>query len=131
MLLYKFTPEQKFTFFKLIRDVALADKVLHPSEQAVIKELCAEMGVPTLNITSPLDVNTLPAIFDTRETRALVLIELARLSLVDKVFAFGESEILNMVRVKFDFTKKELADTMRLAEVYSLLRQGVRALSVG
>ena len=89
------------------------------------------MGVPTLNITSPLDVNTLPAIFDTRETRALVLIELARLSLVDKVFAFGESEILNMVRVKFDFTKKELADTMRLAEVYSLLRQGVRALSVG
>ena len=131
MLLYKFTPEQKFVFLRLVRDVAVSDKSLDSGEQGVIRELCAEMGVSSLNVTASLDENALPEIFPTRESRTLVLIELARLSIVDKVFCYGESEILNKVRIKFDFTKKELNDILRMAEIYGLLRQGIRAMAAG
>ncbi len=131
MLLYKFNPEQKFTFLKLVREIAISDKTLHAKEQSIIRELCGEMGISTINIVAPLDENTLTEVFDSREVRVLVLVELARLSLVDNVFSYGESAILNRVRMKFDFTKKELNDVLRLAEIYVLFRQGIRALAAG
>ncbi len=131
MLLYKFSPEQKFTFLKLVRDIATADKALQSEERSIIRELCDEMDISVLNVTAPLDHNSLSETFDSRESKVLVMVELARISLSDKVFSFGESEILNNVRIKFNFSKKEMADILRLAEVYSLLRQGIKKLATG
>ncbi len=131
MLLYKFSPGQKFTFLKLVRDIATADKTLQSGERDIIRELCDEMDISLVNITTTLDHNSLSEIFNTRESRVLVMIELARISLSDKVFAFGESEILNGTRIKFGFSKKEMNDILRLAEVYGLLRQGIKMLAAG
>ncbi len=131
MLLHTFSSEQKSAFLRLVRDLATADKSLHTGERDIIREVCGAMGISVLSVSTGTEDTPLETIFDSNESRAMVMIELARLSVVDKVFSFGENELLNSVRRKFGFARKDLDDFLRLAEVYNLLRQGIRALAAG
>ena len=127
MLLNTFAPNQKLAFLKLVRDIATVDKSVDTAERSVIKDLCNEMGISAIAMTKSVEGQPLESLFNTAEVRALVIVELARLSLVDKTFSFGENEILNEVRRKFGFTRKDLDDALRLGEVYTLLRKGITA----
>ena len=129
MLLNTFAPNQKLAFLKLVRDIATVDKSVDTAERSVIKDLCNEMGISAIAMTKSVEGQPPESLFNTAEVRALVIVELARLSLVDKTFSFGENEILNEVRRKFGFTRKDLDDALRLGEVYTLLRKGITALA--
>ncbi|MEI8394727.1 MAG: hypothetical protein WCF85_08340 [Rhodospirillaceae bacterium] len=129
MLLNKLTPKQKFTFLRLVRDISISDKSLNPAERDIIKELCEEMGVSALDITSNIDMNTLEHIFDSREVRTIVMIELTRLAVIDQLFCYGESVLLNKLRIEFGFSAEDFGHIKSLAEVYNLLRQGIRTLA--
>ena len=129
MLLNTFTPPQKRTFLKLVRDLAVSDHDVSVSENTVIKQLCEEMGVSAITITSSRDEAPLGRVFNTAEGRAIVLLELVRLCVADQALAAEEARILHTVRRQLGFSEKSVKDAMKLAEVYNLLRKGVSALA--
>ena len=129
MLLNTFTPNQKLAFLKLVRDIATIDKSVDTAERSIIKDLCNEMGVSAIAITKSVEGQPLEKLFTTAESRALVIVELARLSLADKSFSFGENEMLDTVRRQLGFSRKDLEDALRLGEIYTLLRKGITKLA--
>ena len=128
-MLNTFTPPQKRTFLKLVRDLAVSDRDVSVSENTVIKQVCEEMGVSALTLTSSKDEAPLGRVFDTAEGRAIVLLELVRLCVSDKALAAEEARILRTVRQQLGFSEKALKDAVKLAEVYNLLLRGVSALA--
>ncbi len=130
MLLNTLSQPQKLGFLKLVRDITAIDQSVDTSERSLIKDLCAEMGISAIAMTKSVEGRPLEVLFDTAESRALVMVELARLSLADKTISFGENEMLHKVRHKFGFSPKDLEDARRLGEIYTLLRKGISALAL-
>ncbi len=128
MLLYKLTAEQKLAFLNLVHDIAVSDKSLHTGEKTIVRELCAEMGVSPLNVASDISENEPAEHFKTRGDRVAVLIELAGIAIIDKSISHGEIDALRNLQGKFGFTNKEINEILRLADIYNLLRQGIRTL---
>ena len=128
MLLYKLSQDQKFAFLKLARDIVLADKKLDAKERVSIAEICHEMSISAMNLTSTLNMNSLDTIFDKRPIRVLVMIELLHLASADGSLCVAEHDVINTVRKALGFTLEDLGRFTRVAESYSWLHKEVHTL---
>lgn len=129
MLLNTFTLPQKLAFLKLVRDISSADKVVNVGERELIDELCAEMGISLTSSTKSVKETSLDVLFESFEDRALVMLELARLSMADRTIGSAENQAMHSIRRKLGFSRKDMSDILRLAEIYVLLRKGISALA--
>ena len=97
-------------------------------ESELIVEMCKEMGVTIHDITHHNNLADPQKVFDTRQVRVIILIELARLAIVDGEYCYGESEIIKSLCGSLDVTNTEMDRIIKLAEIYNLLRRGISSL---
>jgi tellurite resistance protein len=107
MLLSLLTDEQKEAFFCLAHDVVVSDGDLTPGEQAMMEEMRREMGLARDFEPHYLGVDGMEQLFDTKKTRATVLISLIRLGYADGAFEIEEQSFLKLLCRTFEISESE------------------------
>ena len=107
MLLSLLTDEQKEAFFCLAHDVVVSDGDLTPGEQAMMEEMRREMGLASDFEPHYLGVEGMEQLFDTKKTRATVVISLIRLGYADGAFEIEEQSFLKLLCKTFEISESE------------------------
>ena len=107
MLLSLLTDEQKEAFFCLAHDVVVSDGDLTPGEQSMMEDMRREMGLDDDFEPHYLGVEGMEQLFDTKKTRATVLISLIRLGYADGAFEIEEQSFLKVLCKTFEISESE------------------------
>ncbi len=129
MLLYKLTPEQRQAFLGLIRMLAKMDQAVAPMEARVVREITEEIRLGEESDALEINIQHLPILFASRESRVIVMIELARLAGSDTIICIDERRVISNIAQILGFTKEELGHIIALSQAHESLRHGIRRLS--
>ena len=128
MLLYQLSQDQKIAFLKLARKVVFSDKNLEDKERLSIIRICHEMGISTVNTVDRIDIDYLPTLFDTKQVRVLIMIELINIAISDGNLCVSEHEVINGIRKSLGFTLGEFLSYTKAAKNYTLLLKEIQTL---
>lgn len=107
MLLSLLTDKQKEAFFCLAHNVVVSDGEVSPGEHVMMEEMRREMGLPSDFKPHYLDVEGMEQLFDTKKSRATVLISLIRLGYADGAFEIEEKSFLKVLCRTFEISESE------------------------
>ncbi len=107
MLLSLLTDKQKEACFCLAHNVAVSDGELSAGERVLMEEMRREMGLDSSFEPHYLDVEGMERLFDTRKSRATVLISLIRLGYADGAFEIEEQSFLRVLSKLFEISESE------------------------
>ncbi len=129
MLLYKLDHQQKHSFLELVQMLSRLDRAVAPMEASIIREAAEELGIDTEPSAASIDIRTLPTIFTTRESRVIVMVELARLASSDTIICVDEKRVLDNIAQILGFSHEDLENIISLAQAHARLRHGIRRLA--
>ncbi len=107
MWLGQLSAEQRLALLDLAHNVVVSDGLLDPSEEGMLAEFKAEMGLPLSHETGYLPLDDIHTTFPDRRARTIALINLLRLSYADGAFEIEEECLLKEVSRVFGFDAKE------------------------
>ncbi len=101
MWLSSLTAQQRDALLGLAHNVVVSDGLLDPNEEDMLVEFKREMALKPELDSDYLELDGIDAIFDSRRTRTIVLLNLLRLSYVDGAFEIEEECLLKEVARAF------------------------------
>ena len=108
MFVGKLNDAQRRSFMALVTKMALADAKVKPEEVNVLEEFTAMIGagmkIPPEAIYGPTNVE----VFDTRESRVIVILAMLVVAFSDEHFHIDEPTVLNDTAAAFNFGGDEL-----------------------
>ena len=107
MWLYSLTSSQRTTFLGLAHNVVVSDGLLDPNEETMLDEFKREMGLDSDHEVDYLELDGVEAIFDSRRSRIVALLNLLRLSYSDGAFEIEEECVLKEISRAFDVPDDE------------------------
>ena len=107
MWLYSLTDNQRTTFLGLAHNVVVSDGLLDPNEETMLDEFKREMGLNSDHEVDYLELDGVEAIFDSRRSRIVALLNLLRLSYSDGAFEIEEECVLKEISRAFDVPDDE------------------------
>jgi len=120
MWLSSLSSEQREALLGLAHNVVVSDGLLDPNEEGMLDEFRREMELKDTAELEYLELSGIEAIFDTRKSRFIALINLLRLSYADGAFEIEEEcllkEICQAFQVGDDFVKPEADVTLDILE---------------
>jgi hypothetical protein len=116
MFLYQLTEIQKSAFFEVANRVVFADQRLVDSEVNYLGQLTAEAGLKRRPLPSDEPLSVLLSVFDTRQSRMAVIVEVIVLALVDGDYHDLEDVFANEVIQGFGLDAAEHDQVNRIAE---------------
>jgi tellurite resistance protein len=105
--LYSLTDNQRTTFLGLAHNVVVSDGLLDPNEETMLDEFKREMGLNSDHEVDYLELDGVEAIFDSRRSRIVALLNLLRLSYSDGAFEIEEECVLKEISRAFDVPDDE------------------------
>ena len=102
MFLHQLNQKQQEVFICLAHDVVVSDGELSPAEAVMMDQLRREIGLPTDFEPHYIPVEQIDGIFDTRQARIAVVINLIRLGYADGALEIEEQFLLKDVCRLFD-----------------------------
>ena len=91
----------------LAHNVVVSDGLLDPNEETMLDEFKREMGLNSDHEVDYLELEGVEAIFDSRRSRIVALLNLLRLSYSDGAFEIEEECVLKEVSRAFDIPDDE------------------------
>ena len=108
MFVHTLTEKQQSSFFSLAKQFLHADAVLSAEEKNLLELLVAEAGGdPSAEIPDG-DLDELLAAFDSRQSRATVLLELIGMAHADENFCPDESRFILSVGERLGLSREEV-----------------------
>ena len=107
MWLSSLNPDQREALLGLAHNVVVSDGLLDPNEEGMLDEFKREMGLDHQSEVEYLELDGVEAIFDTRRSRFIVLINLLRLSYADGAFEIEEECLLMELTRAFGVSAEE------------------------
>lgn len=104
MYLATLSQVQKEAFICLAHNVVVSDGDLAPGEREMMDAMRREMSLPEEVEAHYLPIEGTAEIFDTRRSRAIVIMSLVRLSYADGAFEIEERCFLDDLRKAFDIS---------------------------
>jgi tellurite resistance protein len=101
MWLSSLTKRQRKALLGLAHNVVVSDGVLDPNEEFMLDEFKREMELSPKTESQYLELEGVDEVFDSRRSRAIVLLNLLRLSYVDGAFEIEEECLLREVSRAF------------------------------
>lgn len=109
MFLSSLTEKQQEAFFCLAHTIVVADGELSLGEQVMMEDMRREMALPMEFEPHYLNVAGMQDVFDTRRSRAIVVISLIRLGYADGAFEIEEQSFLKLLCNAFEISETEFA----------------------
>lgn len=101
------TDTQRQALLGLAHNVVVSDGLLDPNEEIMMDEFRREMEMTPNIETEYRELAGIEAIFDSRRTRAIAIVNLLRLSYVDGAFEIEEECLLKELSRAFEFSDAE------------------------
>ncbi len=108
MFLASLTDNQKKVFFCLAHDVVVSDGELSVGEQVMMEDMRREMNLNADFEAHYLPLDGVEKIFDSKRSRATVLISLIRLAYADGAFEIEEQFLIKELCRLFETTEADL-----------------------
>lgn len=109
MWLSSLSAEQRDALLGLAHNVIVSDGLLDPNEEDMMVEFKREMALKPELDSDYLELDGIDAIFDSRRTRAIAMLNLLRLSYVDGAFEIEEECLLKEVARAFGMDHADFA----------------------
>ena len=93
MFLSELTEQQKISFSNIALDLIYSDEILDINEAQLMAKLEREMGLANKNIPKNKDLQA----FDTRKSKAIVILELLMIAYSDEDFNVDESNYIKKI----------------------------------
>jgi tellurite resistance protein len=97
MWLSSLSSEQREALLGLAHNVVVSDGLLDPNEEGMLDEFRREMELKDAEESEYLELSGIEAVFDTRKSRFIALINLLRLSYADGAFEIEEECLLKEI----------------------------------
>ena len=107
MWLARLTDAQRRALLGLAHNVVVSDGILDPNEEGMLSEFKAEMGFAADYALDYLPLEGIDAVFESRQSRLIVMINLLRLSYADGAFEVEEECLLKEVSRVFGLSEQE------------------------
>ena len=107
MWLSSLTTEQRQKLLDLADDIVISDGVLDPNEEIMMDEFRREMALMSESKANSLDLSNLNDTYGTMRERAIVVLNLLRLSYVDGEFDVEEECLLKEIAQVFGFDDEQ------------------------
>lgn len=108
MFLAMFSDEQKHAFLTCAHRVIAADGVVVGEERAALAAMTTEMGISNIDLDDR-DETALAAVFDSRRTRVVALLELLGLAHSDHEYTLDEESFITVLAHEMGLDAAELA----------------------
>ncbi len=107
MWLSRLSQLQRSTLLGLAHNVVVSDGLLDPNEEGMLDEFKREMELNPETESQYIELNGIDRIFDTRQSRAIAMLNLLRLSYADGAFEIEEECLLKEVGRAFGLRDAE------------------------
>ncbi len=107
MWLAKLSDAQRRALLGLAYDVVVSDGILDPNEEGMLNDFKLEMGFSADFELEYLPLEGIESVFESRQSRVVVMINLLRLSYVDGAFEIEEECLLKEVSKVFGLSDDE------------------------
>ncbi|MEZ5557410.1 MAG: hypothetical protein R3E86_02540 [Pseudomonadales bacterium] len=94
--------DQRQALLGLAHNVVVSDGLLDPNEEGMLDEFKREMELNPTTEAEYLELSGIEAIFDTRQSRVVALLNLLRLSYADGAFEIEEECLLKEISRAFE-----------------------------
>lgn len=108
MFLHLLTDDQQRAVLALAREFIEADSHLADEEQNILELMYAEAGLDFEEALPTVPRNVLCSQFESRQSRAALLLELIGIGHADNEFSAGESEFVHGVARSLDISEDEV-----------------------
>jgi len=98
---------QRTALLGLAHNVVVSDGLLDPNEETMLDEFKREMSLSLTEEVEYLELDGIEAIFDTRKSRLVALLNLLRLSYSDGAFEIEEECLLKEISRAFEVPDAE------------------------
>lgn len=102
MWLSALTDEQRQALLGLAHNVVVSDGLLDPNEEGMLEDFKREMDLSPQIEPDYLELEGIEAIFDSRKSRVIALLNLIRLSYADGAFEIEEECLLKEISRTFE-----------------------------
>lgn len=102
MWLSSLTDEQRQALLGLAHNVVVSDGLLDPNEEGMLNDFKREMELNPQVESDYLELDGIEAIFDSRKSRVIALLNLIRLSYADGAFEIEEECLLKEISRTFE-----------------------------
>jgi len=109
MWLSSLKPEQRQALIGLAHNVMVSDGLLDPNEEGMLAEFKREMDLQPSVPSEYLELDGIEAIFNSRKSRLIALLNLLRLSYADGAFEIEEECLLKEISRAFAVGDDEFA----------------------
>ncbi|MDH5737769.1 MAG: TerB family tellurite resistance protein [Gammaproteobacteria bacterium] len=107
MFLNRLNSEQQQALQKLAYSVAVSDGEMSEDERQMLEEMQREMHLPLPLKPEHLDIDTAMRLFDSRASRAIVLVTLIKLGFADKAYEIEEQCFIDDLRKAFNYSDND------------------------
>lgn len=107
MWLAALSSEQRGALLGLAHNVVVSDGLLDPNEEGMLDEFKREMELSPALEGEYLELDGIGAVFDTRKSRIIALLNLIRLSYADGAFEIEEECLLTEISRGFGIDNEE------------------------
>jgi len=98
---------QRHALLGLAHNVVVSDGLLDPNEESMLDEFKREMSLSPTQEVEYLELDGIEAIFDSRRSRMVALLNLLRLSYCDGAFEIEEECVLKEISQAFEVADAE------------------------
>lgn len=107
MWLTSLLPEQRKALLGLAHNVIVSDGLLDPNEEGMLDQFKREMELNPAIESDYLELDGIEAIFESRRSRVIALLNLLRLSYADGAFEIEEECLLKEIGRTFEISDEE------------------------
>ncbi len=107
MWLASLSESQRTALLGLAHNVVVSDGLLDPNEETMLDEFKREMSLSSTEEVEYLELDGIEAIFDSRRSRMIALLNLLRLSYSDGAFEIEEECVLKEISQAFEVPDAE------------------------
>lgn len=107
MWLSSLTDDQRDALLGLAHDVVVSDGLLDPNEEFMMDEFKREMAISLNTEADYLELDGIEAVFPTRQSQTIAVLNLLRLSYVDGAFEIEEECLLKEITRAFGINDAE------------------------
>lgn len=101
MWLASLSADQRQALLRLAHNVVVSDGLLDPNEEGMLAEFSREMELSETSELEYLELDGIEAIFDSRQSRIVALLNLLKLSYADGAFEIEEECLLKEISHAF------------------------------
>jgi tellurite resistance protein len=107
MWLSRLSQQQRVTLLGLAHNVVVSDGLLDPNEEGMLDEFKREMELNPQTESQYIELNGIDRVFDSRQSQAIAMLNLLRLSYADGAFEIEEECLLKEVGRAFGLRDSE------------------------